>query len=424
MEYLTRKEFHGNYPMNIPLPATQGNKENTKLILLSLTLATFFSLSMWFSSNAVKDQISELYDLTNIDLALYSIVTIIGFALAGTLFSIFNLPDILRPRNFFIYSTVAGSIFNFLAVLSPNFLLFLVFRFLTGASIAGVYPVAMKLTASHFKENRGFSIGVMVSAVIAGSGLPYIFNLFGTPDYLLLTLLTSILSLIGGFIVFQLVTEGPYIGKKSKFSLTNLKTLLKSKSFMYANLGYFGHMWELYAAWVFVPVVLAYSYNLLFFTNQLLFFSLSSFFIFALGALGSVYGGRLADSMGRTKFNIIMLVSSGLSGVLFGFFVNEPLILLIIALFWGLTIVPDSAQYSTMITELVDESLIGTALTIQTAVGFSITLITIYLIPVIQNSFGWENSFFILSLGPIIGILAMILLRRQPDSINIANGKR
>ena len=397
-------------------------KKESKILFI-LTLAQFFSLSLWFSANAVKDQYAALYNLTNTDLALYSIITIVGFVVFGFISSILNLADVIRPKNFFTISAIFGGIANIFTSVAPDFNWFLVFRFLTGAAIAGVYPIGMKLVSSHYKENRGLAIGILVSAVISGSGLPYIFNIFGAPSYILVAIFSSSISILGGLLVYKFVTEGPYMSKGS-LSITNVNKLIKSKPFIYANVGYFGHMWELYAFWIFGPLILGYSYNLLYDNDQLLFFSLSGFSIFIAGALGSIYGGKLSDTFGRTKFNIIMLSLSGLSSIIFGLFIKQPFLLLLVALVWGLTIVPDSPQYSAMITELVEESLVGTALTIQTAIGFTVSLITIFLVPLIETLYGWGNSLLILVLGPITGIIAMLLLRKHPESIKIANGKK
>jgi len=396
--------------------------KSPKFYLYIITISQFFCLSLWFSSNALKDQFKILYNLSTFDLAIFSMVTIIGFVFFGLLISLFNIADILSGKVLFFVCAILGSITNLLASLSPNFILFLLFRFMTGGAIAGVYPIGMKLAASHFKEGRGFAIGLVVAAVIAGSGLPYLFNLIGIPSYVIVTSFASVLALIGGILVVLFVETGPYTGAKTTFSLSNIQKIIKSKSLLYANFGYFGHMWELYAFWIFCPIALAASYNAKYVDNQLLFFSASGFLIFVFGSLGSIYGGKVADSIGRTKFNIIMLTGSGFSSIIFGFFISNPFLLLIISLFWGLTVVPDSPQYSAMISELADEHLIGTALTIQTAIGFSVTLITVSYVPILEAVYGWGPSFLILIFGPLIGITSMLLLRKHPDKVKIASG--
>jgi MFS family permease len=184
-------------------------------------------------------------------------------------------------------------------------------------------------------------------------------------------------------------------------------------------------MWELYAFWVWIPKFLQEVY---FQTNPgidvNLYFSLGTFLVFISGAIGNMIGGRIADIIGRTKFNIIMLIISGASSLLIGFFLKNAVIALLIAIIWGLTIVPDSPQYSAMISELSDPAYIGTALAIQTAIGFVITNISIWLVPFIVGLVGWAFGFMILVLGPLFGIFSLIKLRNEPDSIKIAQGKK
>ncbi|MHA2008563.1 MAG: MFS transporter [Promethearchaeota archaeon] len=400
-------------------------KKSKPLILTLVSIALLFSLTVWFSANAITPQLIILWNLNQTDLALLSIILIIGFVLGGLIYSVFNLPDLINTPIFFSLNALLAALGNFLAALSPNFLFFITFRFITGFFLAGVYPTAMKLISSWFKRNRGLAIGILLGALTAGSGLPYIFNLTGLPNWRIMLSISSLLALFGSVLIFTFIQEGSHLVKGAKFQFSNIKELFSKKSVRYANYSYFGHMWELYAFWVWIPKFLQEVHSR---TNPgidlNLYFSLGTFLVFISGALGNMIGGKVADIIGRTKFNILMSIVSGLSSLTIGFFLNNYVLAVVIAIIWGLTVVPDSPQYSAMISELSNPAYIGTALAIQTAVGFAITNITIWLLPIIVDLIGWTYGFVFLVFGPVFGIYSLLKLRKEPDSVKIALGKK
>lgn len=400
-------------------------KKSKPLILTIISISLLFSITVWFSANAITPQLINLWNLNPVNLALLSIILIIGFVIGGFFYSLFNLPDIIKTPLFFSFNALLAALGNFLAALSPNFTFFVTFRFITGVFLAGVYPTSMKLISSWYKRNRGFAIGILLGALTAGSGLPFIFNLTGLPNWRILLSLTSLLALIGSILIFLFIKEGPHLVQGAKFKISNIKELFSKKSVRYANYSYFGHMWELYAFWVWIPKFLQEVHSR---TNPgidvNIYFSLGTFLVFICGALGNIIGGKVADKIGRTKFNILMLAISGTSSLMIGFFLQNYILALVVAVIWGLTVVPDSPQYSAMISELSDPAFVGTALAIQTAIGFAISNITIWLLPIIVELIGWTFGFAFLVFGPIFGIISLIQLRKEPDSEKIALGKK
>ena len=400
-------------------------KKSKPLILTIVSISLLFTLTVWFSANAITPQLVNLWDLNQANLALLSIILIVGFVLGGFIYSVFNLPDLVKTPLFFSLNAFLAALGNLLAAFSPNFIFFTTFRFITGFFLAGVYPTSMKLISSWFKRNRGFAIGILLGALTAGSGLPYIFNLTGLPNWRILLSISSLLALIGSILIYIFIQEGSHLVKGAKFQFSNIKELLSKKSVRYANYSYFGHMWELYAFWVWIQKFLQEVHSR---TNPgisvNLYFSMGTFLVFVFGALGNIIGGKVADNIGRTKFNIIMLVISGFNSLIIGFFLNNAVAALLIAIIWGLTIVPDSPQYSAMISELSNPAYIGTALAIQTTFGFALSNISIWLLPIIINLTGWTYGFMFLAVGPFFAIFSLMKLRNEPDSQLIAQGRK
>ncbi|MHA1112488.1 MAG: MFS transporter [Promethearchaeota archaeon] len=384
-------------------------------IILILSTSLLFTFTVWFSANAIIGQIETLWVLEKSDLALLSMILIFGFVAGGLLFGIFNLSDIIKTEYFYSINGLFAAIMNFLAIFSPNFSLFLTFRFLTGFFIAGVYPTAMKLMSSWFKENRGFAVGILLGALALGSGSPYIFNIIGTvPNWRVLLSVSSCLAVVGSIVVFFFLTEGPHLSKGAKFKFSNLIKAWSKKSVRLTNYAYFGHQWEIYAFWVWIPVYLTYVFNNVHPTEDpSAVISLVTFLIFLLGAIGNVIGGKIADKIGKRKFNIIMLVISGLCSILIGFFSWSIILSVLIAFIWGFTIVPDSAQYSVLISEFTDQQFVGTALTMQTTIGFVITAIPIQILPFYANLVSWSFGFTMLAIGPIFGLVSLFLLKKS-----------
>jgi MFS family permease len=394
-------------------------------VLLVLTVAQFFALTLWFNATAVIPQLIPYYDLSQSDVDLLSMAVTVGFVVGCMISSFFNLPDVIKTKNIFTIAALAGGLSNAVSSFSPSFSGVVVCRFLTGIFLAGVYPTGMKLAVTWFRGGRGYAVGLIIAALTAGSGLPYLFNLTYFPDWRVIMNVSTVLAVIGGLLVWIFVDEGPFDAGVARFDPRNIGQIVRNKALRLAGYGYFGHMWELYAMWVWIPSFLRDSYLHSYpGSDPTSFFSMGTFVVFIGGAVATGFGGKIADAYGRTTFNIILLVLSGVSSLLIGLFFDKPLIALLIAVFWGVTVIPDSPQYSSMITELVEPVYVGTALTLQTAVGFLITIFSIKILPIFVSEVGWSYGFTILTLGPVIGIISLFRLRRLPDSEKIALGKR
>jgi MFS family permease len=392
--------------------------------LALLGAAELLGMSLWFSASAVAPALSAEWRLDESQAGWLTLAVQLGFV-AGTLLSaLLNLPDVLSSRRLFAASAAAGALANAaLALFAGGYGAGVTLRFLTGLFLAGVYPPGMKLMATWFRRGRGTALGVLVGALTLGKASPYLVNAVGSADWRWNVLFVSGLALAGGLVVLLFVGEGPHASAAARFDLTQVARVFSNRGVRLANFGYFGHMWELYAMWTWAPVMIRASLART--GESAALAEAAAFLVIGAGALGCVAAGLLADRVGRTAVTSAALVISGACCLLVGFVYGaSPALLLSVAAVWGASVVADSAQFSACVTELGDRRYMGTALTIQTCCGFLLTTVSITLIPMLAERFGWRWAFVALAPGPFFGVVAMLRLRRLPEAARIAQGRR
>ena len=390
-----------------------------------LVIAELFAISVWFSASAVVPQLNAEWGLSGAVQSWLTMSVQIGFVVGALLSAVLNLADRLSAQRLVAVSALAAAVFNAAIPLldagpGPT----LTLRFLTGMALAGVYPPGMKLVASWCREDRGLGIGLVVGATTAGSAFPHLLNATagGMPPWRGVLLLTSALAFVAAVIAGLLVRPGPFLGQAPPFDWRFAGRALAYRPTRLANFGYLGHMWELYAMWTWAPFLLLASYEEAGWDPRDA--RLAGFGVLAAGALGSVLAGKLADRLGRTRITTWSLIISGACCLAAGLFFHQPGLLTLLCFLWGFAVVADSAQFSAAVTELTDPRYVGTALTIQTSLGFLLTLFTIRMVPPLRDLIGWHGAFAVLALGPVFGIWSMLRLRRLPEAEKMAGGNR
>jgi MFS family permease len=384
--------------------------------LALISFAVLFGMALWFGVSAVAPQIAKEWHLSESATAWLTLAVQLGFV-AGTLFSaIFNLPDIISARHLMALCAIAGAVANaLLALFAHDLALAITLRAITGVCLAGVYPPGMKLIATWFREGRGVALGVLIGALTLGKASPYLVNALdraiGPKSWRLNVGIASMFATLSALLIIAFVREGPFALANQPFDITQITKVFRNRGVRLANFGYFGHMWELYAMWTWAPVMIRASLAA---RGEPPFFAeAAAFVIIGAGAIGCVIAGIVADRIGRAVVAATAMAISGACCFVVGFlYGGSPTLLLLVAAIWGASVVADSAQFSASVTELGDPRYLGTALTIQTCIGFLITTFSIRLIPILADAITWRYAFAVLGIGPILGIVAMMRLRQ------------
>jgi MFS family permease len=380
-----------------------------KWILPAIIVSQFFCTSLWFAGNAIMPDIIKNFALEESFLAHLTSAVQFGFITGTLVFALFTIADRFSPSVIFFSCSVIAGLFNLGIIIQgipPSSLLLV--RFFTGFFLAGIYPVGMKIASDYYQKGLGKSLGFLVGALVLGTAFPHLLKSITAQlpwQYMLTTI--SLLSVAGGLIMLVFVADGPYRKPGQQLKFTAFVTGFKNKNFRSAAIGYFGHMWELYSFWAFVPIMLAAHKN--YYHNQLNV-SLFSFFIIAGGALACVASGLLSQSFGAKKIAGIALFLSCCCCLLSPFFLlhHSATVLIIFLFFWGLVVIADSPLFSTLVAQNVAEESRGTSLTIVNCIGFSITIISIQLLKLLSQNIDARYLYLILAIGPVIGLIVLI----------------
>lgn len=394
-------------------------------VLALAGLGVVLTLASWFSAAAVAPELAAEWSLAAGETAWLTAAVQLGFVVGALTASALALADLWPPARVMAASAAVASIANAALLIEPGVEGAIASRFLVGVALAGVYPPSLKFIAGWFRTGRGLAMGAMVGALTLGSATPHLARALGADvDWRFVVAATSVAGLMGAAIFAVGLRDGPHRLPTAPIDPRRLGAILRNRAAMLANLGYFGHMWELYAMWGWF---LAFAGASLAATGDWpIGASLLTFAVIAMGAPGCVVAGLAADRYGRCATTAVAMAVSGACALLVGLAFDGPFWLLaIVALAWGFAVVADSAQFSAAVTELSAPDQVGAALAFQMGVGFAITIVAIQLTPVLADALGsWRWTFVMLAPGPAIGVVAMLTLRRLPEAERLAGGRR
>ncbi len=386
-------------------------------ILALLSVAELLGMSLWFAATAVAPQLAARWQLSPAEIGWLTGIVQLGFVAGTATAAILNLADLIPARRYFACAALLGAIANAGLIWAPDPRAAMFSRFLVGFFLAGVYPPGMKMVATWFRSYRGLAIGTLVGALGIGKAMPYLVHAMRGAGLEQVILVTSAGAVVAALLVAVGYRDGPHPFARRPFAWSLVATVLRDRPTRLAIGGYLGHMWELYAMWTWLPAFLAASFAASAAAGHTplppALVDLCVFATFVAGGLGCVWGGWAAQRIGYARVVTLSMVISGACAATIGFAFGAPVWLLIpLVWLWGWFVVADSAQFSAMVTEAAPAHAVGTALTLQTSMGFLLTLATIQLVPYLVERVGWTWAFTALALGPAAGIAAIARLPR------------
>ena len=395
--------------MSASPPPTDAHPHRWRALVLIAT-AELLGMGVWFSASAASPRLQALWGLSDAQAGWLTGVVQLGFVAGTALAAVLNLADLVPSRAYFAVSAVLAAAANAALVAADGYATALALRFMSGVFLAGVYPPAMKMVATWFRSARGLAIGTVVGALTVGKATPYLLRAFPALDWREVVLAASAGALGAALLVAVGYREGPFPFARRPFAWGLIGEVARNRPVRLAVYGYLGHMIELYAAWTFVSV-----FFVEFFAGRGApapaaegWAGVVGFAMIAAGGAGSVLAGRWADRLGRERVTIQAMAASGACALAMGWLLRAPVWLaVLVAVVWGFSVVADSAQFSALVTELAPEHAVGTALTLQTALGFFLTSLSIAAVPHLRDAGGWPLAFGLLAAGPALGIIAM-----------------
>lgn len=385
-------------------------------ILVLLAVAELLGMALWFTGSAVGPTLAQSWSLSPSEVGWLTTAVQLGFVCGTAVSALLNLADVVPSRRLFALAAVAGAVANAPLAFTSSYSVALVSRFLAGVCLAGVYPPAMKMASTWFRARRGVAVGTIVGALTVGKASPYLAQAIPGLDVAAITLGASLSALLAAVVVWMGYRDGPYEFPSRAFSWARVRDVVRERRWRLATGGYLGHMAELYSFWTWIPSFLvasdaARAARAAGPANARIA-TLIGFGVIAVGGIGCVWGGLVADKIGRARLVTLAMAISGSCALAIGFaWAQSWWLLAPLALVWGFFVIADSAQFSVLVTESVPAHTVGTALTLQVSIGFLLTTITIQLIPPLVSWLGWQWVFPILSIGPLLGILSIRRLR-------------